>query len=320
MNPKATRRSFLKASAVLSVPLWGGMTWLSAQNELLGASSSWRAPSIPYENRLQDHLWMWGHDTGVYDGPGNSYNIPVSENITMADSIALMGIPNVCVIRWGEPDDDYLKQFKNVKRLAWVISGNIPHNSYSRLSKFVYPLFDKLPNLTGVYLDDFFRSGKPDQIKTADGTVERAPANMSMEELEDLRQHLLKDQKKREMGLVLYSHQLRPAIKPQIAMADFVSYWIWSGKNINKMEADFQLYRKIVPEKRTLLGIYMWNFGESKPLDSDLMKFQLDYALKLYEKKEIEGLIFHCTPLCNKKIEAVEYAAQWIREHAEVRQ
>ncbi len=312
------RRSFLKKSAVLSSAAMFGPAFFSVEKQVWGASLP--GNPIPYENKLRDHLWMWGHDTGVYDGPGNNYKIPVSENITMAESIQLMGIPNVCVIRWGAPDEKYLEQFKTVKRLAWVISGNISDNSYRRLSRFVMPLFDKIPNLTGVYLDDFYRSGTPVKIPTDQGEIEASRSNMTFPELKELDGFLKNRSKPLEMGLVLYSHQLRQKIKPQAEYADFISYWIWSGKDINKMDADFQHYRKIFPRKRTLLGVYMWNFGESKPLDSDLMKYQLDYALQLYKKKEIEGLIFHCTPLCNKKIEAVEYAKQWIQDHSEVKQ
>lgn len=46
------------------------------------------------------------------------------------------------------------------------------------------------------------------------------------------------------------------------------------------------------------------------------MRKQLDYAFKLYKQGEIDGMIFHCTPLCNKNLAAVEYAKKWIAEHA----
>ena len=40
--------------------------------------------------RLGDNVWMWGHDTGHYDGPVNyarhDYKIPWSAPITMADA------------------------------------------------------------------------------------------------------------------------------------------------------------------------------------------------------------------------------------------
>jgi hypothetical protein len=32
---------------------------------------------------------------------------------------------------------------------------------------------------------------------------------------------------------------------------------------------------------------------------------------------EIEGLIFHCTPLCDMHLEAVEWSKRWIARHAD---
>ena len=53
------------------------------------------------------------------------------------------------------------------------------------------------------------------------------------------------------------------------------------------------------------------------PLGIDFMAHQLDYALRLYNAGQIEGLIFHCTPLCDMKLEAVEWAKNWIARHAD---
>ena len=58
----------------------------------------------------------------------------------------------------------------------------------------------------------------------------------------------------------------------------------------------------------------MWDFGGKQPIDLEFMKYQLDFALELFRKGEIEGTIFHCTPLCNKGLEAVEYSKKWIEE------
>ena len=80
-----------------------------------------------YEDTLRDHCWMWGHDSGYYDGTGPSsvYNIPLSEPITMPDACAYMGIPNVCAVTWDPPSDDYLVPFRKMKRVSWVVSGAI---------------------------------------------------------------------------------------------------------------------------------------------------------------------------------------------------
>ncbi|HNX33877.1 MAG TPA: hypothetical protein PKM57_04570 [Kiritimatiellia bacterium] len=266
-----------------------------------------------YENNLRDRLWMWGHDSGVYDGPNGVYNIPLSAPISMAEGIQSMGIPNVCVIRGGTPDESYRRQFKDVKRIAWNLSGG-SNESYHSLKNYVFGLRDTMPNLTGYYLDDFFRFGDKPGFNR-DSEAEPAPAALSLEEMSRLHEETLAYKRRLDLAIVLYTHQLCPAIKPVIRYADVVSLWIWSGTDIQKIEENFKKYRSLVPDKPTLLGIYMWDFGGKKALDQAFMVKQLDYAYKLYKEGQIEGLIFHCTPLCNKGLAAVDYAREWIARH-----
>jgi len=296
--------------------------FLKKASALAGASaiSSW--PSAPlaaelkgpaYENNLRDRLWMWGHDSGVYDGPKGVYDIPLSAPISMADGIRSMGIPNVCVIRGGTPDESYRHQFKDVKRVAWNLSGG-SNESYRSLKNYVFGLRDTMPNLTGYYLDDFFRFGdKPGFDRNSE--AEPAPAALSIEEMRQLREETRAYRRRLDLAIVLYTHQLCPAIKPVVSFADVVSLWIWSGADIQKIEENFKRYRALVPDKPTLLGIYMWDFGGKRELDKAFMVKQLDYAYKLYKEGQIEGLIFHCTPLCNKGLAAVDYAREWIAAH-----
>ncbi|MFA7157879.1 MAG: hypothetical protein WC299_01150 [Kiritimatiellia bacterium] len=268
-----------------------------------------------YENNLRDHLWMWGHDSGVYDGPDGTYNIPLSAPMSMAEGIKSMGIPNVCVIRDGTPDEQYRKQFKNVKRIAWKLSA-ASNKSYHELKDHVFAMRDATPNLTGYYLDDFFQFGnKPDFDRNSE--TEPAPAALSMEELKELYEKTLSYKRRLDLAMVLYTKQLCPAIKPAMKHVDLVSLWIWDGNDIGIIEENFKKYRALVPGKPTLLGIYMWDFGGKKELGADFMARQLDFAHRLYMAGEIEGMIFHCTPLCNKGLAAVDYARKWIEKHGE---
>lgn len=281
-----------------------------------GCSRSVKNSYPAYENNLRDRLWMWGHDSGVYDGPDGVYNIPLSPPVTMADGIKYMGIPNVCVIRHGIPDDDYLIQFKDVRRIAWTLSMG-SNESYKTLKEYVFGLRDRLPNLTGYFLDDFFRfSGN--SISEKDPSLP-APAALSIDEIKQLYGETLAYKRRLDLAIVLYTHQLHPAIKSYMQYVDVVSLWIWTGADIQKIEENFNKYRSLVPDKRTLLGIYMWDFGGKKELDQDFMVKQLDYAYRLYKEGQIEGMIFHCTPLVNKNLEAVEYAKEWIAKHGEER-
>ncbi|MFA7172258.1 MAG: hypothetical protein WC340_02380 [Kiritimatiellia bacterium] len=299
------RREFLEKTAALAgvstLPAWGP----------LGCATQARYPA--YGNTLQDRLWMWGHDSGVYDGAKGKYNIPLSPPISMADGIKYMGIPNVCVIRHRVGNDEYNKQFKDVKRIAWTLSMG-SNQSYQSLKNYVFGLRDTMPNLTGYYLDDFFRFGDKPGFDQNSETVP-APASLSLDELKQLHDETKAYKRRLDLAIVLYTHMLCPAIKPYMKYTDTVSLWIWSGSDIQKIEDNFKKYRSLVPDKPTLLGIYMWDFGGRKELSTEFMGKQLDYAYKLYKQGQIEGMIFHCTPLCNKNLAAVEYAKKWIAEH-----
>jgi hypothetical protein len=299
------RRGFLKQTSALV-----GLSALSSATSFACAAE----PQYPaYENNLRDRLWMWGHDPGVYDGPNGVYNIPLSAPMSMAEGIKSMGIPNVCVIRSGTPDAEYRKQFKDVKRIAWNLSGG-SNESYRSLKDYVFGLRDTTPNLTGYYLDDFFRFGdKPGFDKNSE--TEPAPAALSMEEMKRLHEETMAYKRRLDLAIVLYTQQLCPAVKPVMKHVDLVSLWIWSGVDIQKIDANFKKFRSLVPDKPTLLGIYMWDFGGKKELSKEFMAKQLDYALMLYKEGQIEGLIFHCTPLCNKGLVAVDYARDWIAKH-----
>lgn len=301
------RRDFLKRTPALL----GGAS--------LAMSPSWSRADAPatlaYENNLRDRLWMWGHDSGVYDGPDGLYRIPLSPPISMAEGIRSMGIPNVCVIRGGVSDASYREQFRGVKRVAWNLSSG-SNQSYRELKDHVFSLRETMPNLTGYYLDDFFRFGdRPDFDRNDETTA--APAALSIAELKQLHEETAAYRRRLDLSMVLYTHLLCPAIKPALRLVDVVSLWIWNGGDIHQIAASFQTYRALTPDKPTLLGIYMWDFGGRKELSVELMAKQLDYAHTLYKQGQIEGLIFHCTPLCNKGLAAVDYARDWIAQHAD---
>lgn len=307
------RRRFLKRTSLLA-----GVSVFPALSTLpMGCMNSSEVNFPAYENNLRDRLWMWGHDSGVYDGPDGLYNIPLSPPISMADGIKDMGIPNVCVIRHGVPDDDYLTQFKDVKRIAWTLSMGT-NESYQTLKNYVFSLRDRMPNLTGYFLDDFFRfSGE--RASDNSSVIDVAPAALSMEEMNQLYGETLAYKRRLDLAMVLYTHQLHPSIQWSMKYVDVVSLWIWTGADIQKIEENFKKYRSLVPDKRTLLGIYMWDFGGKKELSQDFMVKQLDFALRLYKEGQIEGMIFHCTPLVNKNLKAVDYAREWIAKHGDER-
>lgn len=305
-NSTVSRRRFLATTAL-------GAATFAVPGPIPAADSA----AVPvdlrkYEPNLRDRLWMWGHGSGSTDG---LYNIPPGSKIDMADAVKSMGIPNVCVIRWlglpAPPFDDFIKQFRDTKRVAWSIIDGAPQ-SFEQKRQWAFELTRKMPNLVGFYLDDYFNGNV-----VSEDVPGAAPAELSLARLRELRTETGSLERKTDLSVVLYSHQLVPGIKPHIDQCDVVSFWTWHATDLVALEANFQKYREIVPGKPTLLGIYMWDFGNSRPITAELMKLQLDFALKKFKEGRIEGMIFHCTPLCDRDLEAVNYSRKWIAEYAD---
>jgi len=141
------------------------------------------------------------------------------------------------------------------------------------------------------------------------------PASCSLADLREIRKKLRLPDRTLDLGVTLYTHQLNPDIGRHLDLCDVISFWSWTADDLAKLPENFAKYREIAPNKRTLLGIYMWDFGLGRPLPMDLMKMQCETALKWLREGEIEGMIFLASNICDMDIEAVEWAKQWIAEH-----
>ncbi len=140
------------------------------------------------------------------------------------------------------------------------------------------------------------------------------PAALSPAQLSDLRNRLGLDDRNLDLGVTLYTHQLDERIIPHLRYIDIVSLWTWKAKDLAHLEDNVTRFQAIAPEKRLLLGLYMWDFGTEKPMPLDMMKKQCELALKWLCEGRIEGMIFLATNICDMDLEAVNWARSWIAE------
>ena len=113
-----------------------------------------------YGPTVRDRLWMWGHHSSLCHRSvreGEKWPGPTAEQ---AEGCRLMGIPNVCVIRWKNlpkhPWGDYFDQFKSMKRVSFGIVDGAQGSVWDKLDIAINELKPTMPNLTGCFLDDFF--------------------------------------------------------------------------------------------------------------------------------------------------------------------
>ena len=81
-------------------------------------------------------------------------------------------------------------------------------------------------------------------------------------------------------------------------------------KNLNRIIA-------MTPGKEHYAGCYLFNYGDSRPMTLDEMKFQMDLYYKFLKEKKIQGVIVCSNNIADTGLEAPEYLRQWLAEHGE---
>lgn len=142
--------------------------------------------------------------------------------------------------------------------------------------------------------------------------VRPAGAALTPAQLHEIRQRLQIGQRRLDLGVTLYTHQLSPRILAHLDLCDVVSLWTWNARDLRDLESSFAKFRQLAPNKRVLLGCYMWDFGTNRPMPVELMQKQTELGLQWLRAGQVEGLIFLATNVCGLKLETVEWTQRWI--------
>ncbi len=250
------------------------------------------------DKNIHEHLWLWSHPTGCYNG---RWNLPGESSLSPVEAATYMGIRNgVMVVFCDEPKppfDNYAKQFSELDKLVWSIIGDgaSKRNDISSDLSHVIDLKKDLKNLRGGIMDDFFGHGREnDFARIKDFSDQLHSAGL-------------------ELWVVLYGHQLGISnLKDYLDICDVISFWTWRAEELPLLGERFEKLRKLAPDKKIALGCYMWDFGDSKPISIENMEYQCGFALENWRKGLISDIIILGSPLCEMKIDAVEWSRKWI--------
>lgn len=282
-----TRREFIKGLAAAGAGATGCRS-------LCGGSF--------YGATIRDRLWMWGHHPDMSSravAKGATWPGPA---VDQAEGCRLMGIPNDCVIRWGNkpayPWGDYFEQFKSLKRISFGIADASKGTIRDKMKLAFDVLQPTMPNLTGCFLDDFFRPADIGQK----GILLR-------EVSDEVHAHGLR------LSVVLYSDQdgFKDEYKRDLEFCDETSLWFWRSASIDTMGDRVKSCREFIgPDKDLLLGLYMWDFDAQAPVSAARMEQQLAFARRFLADKTVTGLIFHPSFAAALDVPAVKIAKTWI--------
>ena len=292
MKKMTDRRTFLQEAA------------MAAGLAAAGGCRAFRNDCGFYGPTIRDRLWMWGHHAQMCHKSVKKGSVWPGPAVEQAEGCRLMGIPNNCVVRWGNrpayPWGNYFEQFKDMKRITFAITDGAAGTVWEKLDIALNELKPTTPNLTGCFLDDFFveksLNQKVEDLKIISDRVHAAGLRLSV---------------------VLYSDQdgFRPEFKPKLELCDETSLWFWKSSNIATMADNVRRCRDFIgPDKDLLLGLYMWDFTIGAPVPAERMERQLEYARRFLADRTVTGLIFHPTYAAALDVPAVNLSKRWIAE------
>jgi hypothetical protein len=166
----------------------------------------------------------------------------------------------------------------------------------------VLALSERLPNLSGVMMDDFFLQ-RPTAAETG---------VLSVEQLEQIRKQLARGDRRLDLWVVLYAHQLALPVRQHLDLCDKVCFWTWRAEELADLERNLSALEERAPSCAKVLGCYMWDYGNKRPMPVEAMERQCATGLRWLREGRIEGMIFLASCICDLGLESVEWTREWI--------
>lgn len=257
---------------------------------------------------LGDKLWMWGHEPECWKRFEEQFarlGLSTSNHCGQAEGCRLMGIRRDCIIRWLSlpalpVSDEWLRPFAGLDEVAWSITDSDKNLSFLQKVDIAIAMKKRLPNLTTVFLDDYFQKHMRPLAELEEARAKVHAAGM-------------------KIAAVMYAdiEGLRESDLLSAKLCDVIALWFWKPASVDTMEAKVREAKRFLSGQRMMLGLYMWDFGRAfGPVPGEKMKAQLAVAGRLLREGIVEGLIFHPTMSADMDVPAVNVSKEWIRVNA----
>jgi hypothetical protein len=250
-------------------------------------------------SQIRDSLWLWGHDAGSHN---DGWDLPAASRMTPLEAACYLGIPNLIMVGYeGRPQpplDQYQLALQPLTQVVWSVVGAGGETAAAERTH-VLELAQRFPNITGVIMDDFFRSQSTD---ADDAGVLSVPELQSLRgELGDL-----------ALWVVLYDHQLDAPVSDHLALCDRVTFWTWEARNLDALQRNLDRVEQLAPDAERVLGCYMWDYGQKRPIPLASMQRQCELGLDWLRQGRIDGMIFLASCISDLGLDTVEWTREWI--------
>lgn len=306
VNAKVSRRGFLQATTALSAA--GGLS-----------SVSFGQTCPAKKGTVRDRIWIFANPVNA------DYNMVQKRSVmSPLEAAVYMGVPNLLMVNqypekgeeqtykaWQPPYEQYAYPLKVLKQVVWSIvgAGGVTREEERRE---VLAMARRTPNITGVFMDDFFTDAKSGKI-----------ASLTLDQVQDVQKQLKASSKKLDLYVTLYTRQLGPAIRDYLNLIDVITLWTWETEELANLEANLAQLEQLAPKARKLLGCYTADLDPKRtPLWTALpvpaMQRQCETGLKWLREGRIDGIIIYGTAM-DLNWDSVEWAREWIQKVGETK-
>lgn len=268
----------------------------------------------------RDKFWLFGvrpHQDDVLLGwaKGKGKRKHMWSRITPAEGAFMLDIPNVMMIVCdGQPANfsaeayGYAESFIRMKNVQWSVTGSGGFSAGNE-EAFICKLAEEYPNVTGAFLDDFFA----DPYKTS-GDTPAERDKYAKARMEDIAEKLKKAPRPLDIHIVYYDHSM----DMDLSIFDKVttlSLWTWESEKLANLEDNFLKMEKQFPDKKKMIGIYMFDFPNRCSIPIELMEHQCNFALRMLKEGRIDGIIFEANSVMGIGLESELWLRNWIEEN-----
>ena len=226
-----------------------------------------------------ENLWNWSH----LESSHNHYT-KHNSSITPEEFAEEYQIENAFLVSYGgnitPPFEPFAERMKDLRNIKWSILGNstdpLPESPLG-FAEEIIELSKKYPNITGGVIDDFYA---PVRLKRFPPEVLRAIQKRLAENGLDF------------WGVLYESHIYMDDVKKYYDCFDGITFWIWEQEHIDQLEENLNQFFTLFPEKRKMVGVYLFDYAGGKEMDINRFKKQVERYLSLLEEGKIEGIIF----------------------------
>lgn len=258
----------------------------------------------------RDKFWIFGVRAHQDDGwlgtnweSRREYQLRASR-ITPVEAAHMLDVPNMFLITcdgipvpFSEEAYGYAESFCRMEKVYWGASGAGGFRIGNE-QDFICKLADEYPNICGAFLDDFFGKKDAPQI------------------IKEIRDGL--DKASRHLEIYSTWYPLSEA-KEQTAelidkYVDGLTIWTWNSDDLVHLEEGFEKIEKQFPNKKKLLGIYMFDFPNGRPLTEEQMEHQCELGLKWLKEGRLDGMIFEANSVMGVRLKSEKWLRQWVEK------